>query len=373
MPASSTRCARPGTRPMWRRKPTAPSPCWPAWPAAAAWPFCPAGYAPWTFAACAFARCVTARPCPAWTSTPSGPDAPRPRWPTCSRTWIWGKTELSLARCDHVQRGTAPPRAARRSCKKRDARPPAPHYKPLSLIHGKKRCEMQPSPQQLHGKVALITGASSGIGREAARLFARHGARLVLTARRQPELQALVAEIEQDGGQAIALAGDVRDEPLAQALVETATERFGGLDIAFNLTSAFLGAKHQIPALLARGGGSLIFPSTFVGHTAGLPGMGAYAASKAGLVGLTQVIAAEYGPRGLRANALLPGGTDTPMGRASTPTPEARAFVENLHALKRLATPAEIAAAALFLASDASSFITGTAMVVDGGVSINRI
>src|SRR3989442_13471272 len=84
-----------------------------------------------------------------------------------------------------MQRGTAPPRAARRSCKKRDARPPAPHYKPLPLIHGKKRCEMQPSPQQLHGKVALITGASSGIGREAARLFARHGARLVLTARRQ--------------------------------------------------------------------------------------------------------------------------------------------------------------------------------------------
>ena len=137
---------------------------------------------------------------------------------------------------------------------------------------------MQPSSQQLHGKVALITGASSGIGREAARLFARHGARLVLTARRQPELQALVAEIEQDGGQAIALAGDVRDEPLARALVETATARFGGLDIAFNnagmtgdpcalpdlslqawqeaiatnLTSAFLGAKHQIPALLAR-------------------------------------------------------------------------------------------------------------------------
>ena len=183
---------------------------------------------------------------------------------------------------------------------------------------------MQPSSQQLHGKVALITGASSGIGREAARLFARHGARLVLTARRQPELQALVAEIEQDGGQAIALAGDVRDEPLARALVETATARFGGLDIAFNnagmtgdpcalpdlslqawqeaiatnLTSAFLGAKHQIPALLARGGGSLIFTSTFVGYTAGLPGMGAYAASKAGLVGLTQVIAAEYGPRG---------------------------------------------------------------------------
>jgi NAD(P)-dependent dehydrogenase (short-subunit alcohol dehydrogenase family) len=265
---------------------------------------------------------------------------------------------------------------------------------------------MQPLPpsqpslpaQQLQGKVALITGASSGIGREAARLFARHGARLVLTARRQQELQALAAEIVQHGGQAVAVAGDIRDEQLARTLVETAAGHFGGLDIAFNnagmtgdactvpdlslqawqeamdtnLTSAFLGARHQIPALVARGGGSLIFTSTFVGHTAGLPGMGAYAASKAGLIGLTQVIAAEWGPQGVRANALLPGGTDTPMGRASTPTPESRAFVEGLHALKRLATPAEIAAAALFLASDASSFMTGTAMVVDGGVSINR-
>jgi NAD(P)-dependent dehydrogenase (short-subunit alcohol dehydrogenase family) len=87
--------------------------------------------------------------------------------------------------------------------------------------------------------------------------------------------------------------------------------------LAINLTSAFLGAKYQIPALAARGGGSLIFTSTFVGHTVGMPGMGAYAASKAGLIGLTQVIAAECGSQGIRANALLPGGTDTPMGRAA--------------------------------------------------------
>ena len=124
--------------------------------------------------------------------------------------------------------------------------------------------------------------------------------------------------------------------------------------------------------MLGRGGGSLIFTSTFVGHSAGFPGMGAYAASKAGLIGLMQVIAVEYGTRGIRANALLPGGTDTPMGRAVCNTPEVRAFVEGLYALKRLARPQEIAQAALYLASDASSFTTGTCLMADGGVSINR-
>jgi NAD(P)-dependent dehydrogenase (short-subunit alcohol dehydrogenase family) len=100
--------------------------------------------------------------------------------------------------------------------------------------------------------------------------------------------------------------------------------------------------------------------------------MAAYAAAKAGLVGLTQVIAAEYGAKGIRANALLAGGTDTPMGRQVANTPETIAFVEGLHALKRVASPEEIARSALYLASDAASFTTGTAMLVDGGVSISR-
>ncbi|RUL79921.1 SDR family oxidoreductase [Dyella choica] len=251
---------------------------------------------------------------------------------------------------------------------------------------------------QLSKKVAIVTGASSGIGYEAAKLFAKEGAKVVVAARRQRELDALVAEIEREGGEAVAIAGDVRDELLARALVEAAVSHFGGLDIAFNnvgstgdampvpdisvsawreildinLTSAFLGAKHQIPAMTERGGGSIIFTSTFVGHTVGFPGMGAYAASKAGLIGLTQVIAAEFGAKGIRANALLPGGTDTPMGRATVNTPEARTFVEGLHALKRLAQPEEIARSALYLASDASSFTTGSALMVDGGVSITR-
>lgn len=252
--------------------------------------------------------------------------------------------------------------------------------------------------RDLAEKVAIITGASSGIGFAVAKLFASEGARVVVAARRQAELDALVAEIVAAGGQAVSVAGDVREEAFAQSLVETALERFGGLDVAFNnagslgamgptpeiaieswkdtldtnLTSAFLGAKHQIPAMLDRGGGSLIFTSSFVGHTAGMPGVAAYAAAKAGLIGLTQALAVEFGPKGIRVNALLPGGTDTPGARPMTATPEGRAFVESLHALKRMATPDEIARSVLYLASDASSFTTGAALLVDGGVSINR-
>lgn len=248
----------------------------------------------------------------------------------------------------------------------------------------------------LTNKIAIVTGASSGIGRAAARLFASEGAKVVVAARREAELAELVAEIQDEAGEAVALAGDVRNEAYAKALVDTAVATYGGLDIAFNnvgavgdmgpvaelalaswrdtidtnLTSAFLAAKHQIPAMIERGGGSLIFTSTFVGHTVGMPGMTAYAASKAGLIGLTQVLAAEYGPQGVRVNALLPGGTDTPA--ATFKTPDQRSFVEGLHALKRVAEPEEIARSALYLASDASSFTTGTALLADGGISVNR-
>lgn len=252
----------------------------------------------------------------------------------------------------------------------------------------------------LSTKVAIITGASSGIGRATARLFAREGARLVLSGRRRPALDELVGEIEQEGGEAIAIDGDVRDEAHARALVETAVETYGGLDIAFNnagttgemapiadlsttgwqeaietnLTSAYFGAKYQVPAMEKRGAGSLIFTSSFVGHTAGMPNTSAYAAAKAGVIGFTQSLAAELGTKGIRVNALLPGGTDTPMSFTNAPGagPEVLAFVEGLHALKRMAKPEEIARSVLYLASDASSFTTGTAMLVDGGVSINR-
>lgn len=250
----------------------------------------------------------------------------------------------------------------------------------------------------LINKVAIITGASSGIGRASALLFAKMGAAVVVGARRETELKQLVLEIEQAGGRAIWVAGDVKDESFAKAMVDSALDHFGGLDIAFNnagtlgemgptpdistagwqdtldinLNSAFYAAKYQIPALLKRGAGSLIFTSTFVGYTVGFPGLAAYAASKAGLIGLTQALAVEYGANAIRVNALIPGGTDTPMGRQFANSPEVLAYIKNLYPLKRIATPEEIAQSALYLASDASSFMTGNALLVDGGISIYR-
>ncbi len=251
---------------------------------------------------------------------------------------------------------------------------------------------------RLKGKVAVITGASSGIGRAAVLRFAAEGAAIVAVARGQEGLDRLAGEVTAAGGEIAVLAGSIADEAVAERAVAIARERFGGLDIAFNnagalgemgpaatisrdgwqdaidvnLTGSFLCAKHQVPAMVERGGGSILFTSSFVGHTVGFPGMAAYAASKAGLIGLMQVLAAEYGPQRVRANVLIVGGTDTPMGRQVINTPEMRSFVEGLYPLKRLAEPAEIAEAALFLASDASSFVTGAALPVEGGVSITR-
>jgi NAD(P)-dependent dehydrogenase (short-subunit alcohol dehydrogenase family) len=251
----------------------------------------------------------------------------------------------------------------------------------------------------LENRTAIITGASSGIGAACAHLFARQGAKLVLNARGAGQLEEVAHAIVALGGEAVAVAGDVRQDEVHKRLVGTAVDRFGGLDVAINnagslgemgpaasvsvdgwretiesnLTSAFLAARHQLPALEATRRGSMVLVSTFVGHVLGIPGMSAYAASKAGMIGFMRVVAAEYATRGVRVNALLPGGTDTPAGREGAGSLDGLEFVKSMHAMKRIAAPDEIAQAALFLASDMASFVTGTTLLADGGVTISKM
>lgn len=250
---------------------------------------------------------------------------------------------------------------------------------------------------ELRGKTVIITGASSGIGASAALLLAGEGAEVVLGARRGAELDVVVERINAAGGRATALTGDVRDPGYAAALVDHALSEFGKLDcalnnagvvgdlvpvsemtlqnwndvISVNLTSAFLAAKAQIPAM-AKTGGSIVFTSSFVGiSNGGMPGMAAYAASKAGLLGLTQSLASQHAANGVRINALLPGGTVTPAGGQGRP--DVLEFIAGLHPMKRMANPIEIAQAALFLLSDRASFVTGSPLFVDGGISVRLV
>ena len=222
---------------------------------------------------------------------------------------------------------------------------------------------------ELKDKSIIITGASSGIGAAAALLFASRGANVVLAARREAQLKTLVGQIKQSNGNAVCLVGDVREESYAKDLVALAEEHFGGLDGAFNnagttgdmgpipdmsdnnwhdvldvnFSSAFYAAKYQVPAMRRRGGGAIV---------------------------LTQVLAVEHGVEKIRVNALLPGGTMTPMAGEDANFHE---VVRGFHSLKRMAEPSEIAQAALFLLSDQASFVTGSAMLADGGNSINKL
>ncbi|MDD2058505.1 SDR family oxidoreductase [Pseudomonas sp. GD03860] len=247
----------------------------------------------------------------------------------------------------------------------------------------------------LQGKVAIVTGGASGIGKATARLFASEGARVVVADTNEQAGQAVVDLIEQVGGRAFFQAVDVRRDEQCAALVAATLERFGQLDIAFNnagisgtpgltesqsleqwrlvldinLTGVFNCMVHQLRAMKARGG-SIINTASIMGLQ-GTPGAAAYSASKHGVIGLTRSAALEYGKHGIRINALCPGYVTTPMTTGSESEFNARTLEMALKtvALRRLGEPREQAEMALWLASDNASYVTGAHFVVDGGVT----
>ncbi|HJT01204.1 MAG TPA: glucose 1-dehydrogenase [Terriglobales bacterium] len=248
---------------------------------------------------------------------------------------------------------------------------------------------------RVQGKVALITGAASGIGRASALLFAKEGAAVAIVDVNEKAGKAVAREIGEKGGQVFFAQADVTCTADCQHAVRAVAEKYGSLHILFNnagiirrasvlnlseeewdrvmevnLKSVFLMSKFAIPILEKSGGGSIINTASGWGLTAG-PKAAAYCASKGAVVLLTKAMAIDHGPQNIRVNCICPGDTDTPMLRSEAQQlgAETGRFLQEAaqRPLQRVGTPEEIAQAALYLASDAASFVTGTALVVDGG------
>jgi NAD(P)-dependent dehydrogenase (short-subunit alcohol dehydrogenase family) len=244
--------------------------------------------------------------------------------------------------------------------------------------------------QPMHGRVALVAGASKGIGAVTAEAFAAAGAAVVLGARDTVAVEAVASRIRSSGGEAVAAGLDVTEAGSARHLVDLALSRFGRLDAAFNNASAgplpapladvdpgefdlgiatnirgtFLGMKYQIPAMLRTGGGAIVNMGSIAGLN-GTANLAAYVAGKAGIIGLTKVAALDYADQGVRVNVVAPGPILTWHLQAAGE--QAQRGAAQSTPMRRVGSMAEVASAVLWLCSDQSSFITGTVLPIDGG------
>jgi NAD(P)-dependent dehydrogenase (short-subunit alcohol dehydrogenase family) len=245
----------------------------------------------------------------------------------------------------------------------------------------------------LVGKVALVTGGTSGIGRATAIAYAQQQAKVVVVGRRIDEGEETVRLIQEAGGEAIFVQADVTKEADVEAMVDQAVSVFGRLDIAFNnagtvgenpslieqteaeydrmmsvnVKGVWLSMKHEVAQMLKQGSGAIVNTSSGVG-VVGLPSQTLYTASKHAVIGLTKAAALQYAKAGIRINVVAPAAIETDMFEAATGgQDEVKAYIAGLHPIGRIGTPLEVANAVLFLSSDMASFITGETLMVDGG------